>query len=87
MEPFQKTQRQLHKMLRRGRGVYVGATQNPMRRASAHARTYPGKNMYFAPTENMQYAEQRLIRACRRCRNIQSESNVSQERGFVYVIC
>ncbi|KAK7452078.1 hypothetical protein BaRGS_00039776 [Batillaria attramentaria] len=86
MELYEKTQRQLYNMLRRRRGVYVGATQNPEGRASAHASRFPGRNMHFARTENMQNAEQRLIDACPRCHNIQSGSNVPQKKGFVYII-
>ncbi|KAK7452081.1 hypothetical protein BaRGS_00039779 [Batillaria attramentaria] len=86
MDLVKTKQGELQNMLREGKGVYVGATKNPQKRAYGHARTYSGKSMYFATTDNMQYAEQKLIDACPRCDNIQRGSNVPNGKGYVYVI-
>ncbi|KAK7462038.1 hypothetical protein BaRGS_00038527 [Batillaria attramentaria] len=86
MRLFERTQGQLHEMLRKNKVKYVGATENRKERATAHARTFPGRDMYFAPTQNMKNAEQQLIDACPKCLNIQRRSNAPQEKGFVYII-
>ena len=69
----------------------VGATNDPNRRAGEYSSIYSeAATMYFAPTSNMNRAENVLLatgRARGGCRgNIQQNSNMAESPGYVYAI-
>ena len=66
--------------------VRVGATIDPERRRDEYERDGYGGTMYYAQTDNMFYAENRLLELKEYRHNIQEESNAQPEKGYVYVI-
>ena len=83
--------RELEAIVSLGTPLYVGVTDDPIRREQQHRRKFSATcTMYYAPTSNMQYAENRLLQICKErgvCRiNIQRISNAPQADGCVYAI-
>ena len=84
------TQRVLHEKLKEKSVIRIGATRDPITRAKQYeAANYTG-DMYYAETENMELAENRLLelafinKAAKH--NIQTTSNVQPTAGYVYII-
>jgi len=42
--------------------------------------------MYYAATQNMKRAEDKLLAVCHCAMNKQRTSNVQEEKGYVYII-
>ena len=65
--------------------VRVGSTDDPKRRSAEYERDGYRGTMYYAQTDNKQYAEDLLkLRTYRH--NVQEQSNAKPEKGYVYVI-
>ena len=68
------------------KSLRVGATENIDRRHKEYATAgYEGK-MWFAKTENMAYAEDKLLSECTCPKNIKKKSNNKDTCGYIYVI-
>ena len=66
---------------------YVGRTNDVDRRRGEHERDGRTGKFYYAETQNMKKAENKLISMCKTCPgNIQRSSNAPETSGFVYVI-
>ena len=65
--------------------VYVGATDNPNRRAEEHENEYSGV-MYTFETKDMRNDEDKLLQETPGKYNEQRKSNAENKPGFVYVI-
>lgn len=65
----------------------AGATTEPERRRGEYERDngYTG-TMYYAATQNMKKAEDRLLAVCPCAMNKQRTSNVQEEKGYVYIL-
>ncbi len=85
-----QTQAELQAMVVYPGFVYVGSTVNPGQRGYAHSASGFYGTLYYAPTQNMMAAEDRLLDialgAGRAIHNDQQRSNAAQEPGFVYAI-
>ena len=68
------------------RGIRCGATIDPERRSKEYAREGYQGVMYYAATTNMKTAENRLLHAFNFEYNKQRNSNVAEEKGYVYII-
>lgn len=68
------------------RGQYAGITKDPERRCGEHEREGYSGIMFYAKTENMKRAENKLFEQCPCYRNRQRRSNAPAEAGFVYII-
>lgn len=66
-------------------GQYAGVTKDPGRRHQEHEKKHNGI-MYYAPTQNMKKAEEKLLEVCPCYKNQQRHSNVREEAGYVYLI-
>ncbi len=68
----------------------VGATKDPQRRAGEYGREGYTGTMFYARTENMKQAENRLLQDCTYAKtcaaNAQKKSNAQPEPGYVYVL-
>ena len=82
----ERTQTELQIIIERNGSIRVGATKRIEDRRGEYQRDgYTGK-MYYARTENMKLAENKLLRKRKPPDNKQSESNTTEEGGYVYVI-
>ena len=79
-----RTQAELYSFA--ARVLYVGSTTDPKRRRGEHEREGYYGIMYYAKTENMQLAEDKLLEFYPDSENIQDYSNAQSEPGYVYVI-
>ena len=77
------TQKELSKLA--SKGDYTGRTIDPARRHKEHQRDGLDGTMYFAKTENMKKAENRLLEKCPCPDNTQRTSNAPSSPGYVYV--
>ena len=67
-------------------GQYAGITIDPKRRRGEHEREGYNGIMYCASTQNMELAENKLLKVCPCYRNRQRRSNASPTQGYVYII-
>ena len=67
-------------------GIRCGATIDPERRINEYAREGYRGRMYCAETKNMRTAENRLLHTFNFKYNKQKNSNVAEDRGYVYII-
>ena len=67
-------------------GIRCGATIDPKRRNNEYAREGYRGTMYYAETKNMRTAENRLLHNFDFEYNKQKNSNVAEDRGYVYII-
>lgn len=79
------TQSQLHELAQENYSIRAGGTINPERRANDYEREGYSGVMYAARTDNVQYAEDRLLEHNLR-HNVHEQSNLPPVEGFVYVI-
>ena len=90
LELKQVTQEQLKQFAQQRKPVRVGATKDPHRRAGEYSREGYRGTMYYAPTQNMQRAEDSLLASCKAMHacagNFQRSSNAKAEQGYVYII-
>ena len=67
-------------------GIRCGATIDPKRRSTEYAREGYHGVMYYAATTNMKTAENRLLHDFNFEYNKQRNSNIPEEKGYVYII-
>ena len=83
-KPVKVTQKELSKLA--SKGDYTGTTIDPARRHKEHQRDGHKGVMYFAKTQNMKKAENRLLKKCLCPGNTQRTSNAPSRPGYVYLI-
>ena len=77
----------LEEKVKKVRSAYVGSTTDVDRRLSEHERDGRTGKFYYAETQNMKKAENKLLSMCTTCSgNTQTSSNAQESRGYVYVI-
>ena len=76
----------LESKARERKTIRTGATTEPERRKREYERDGYTGTMYFAATQNMKRAEDRLLAVCPCAMNMQRTSNVKEEPGYVYII-
>ena len=67
-------------------GIRTGITIDPKRRAGEYIRKGLRGTMYYCKTNNMRYAEDRLLKLCSCPENQQRKSNAQEDPGYVYLI-
>ena len=83
-KPVKVTQKELFKLA--SKGDYTGTTIDPARRQGEHKRDGHEGAMYYAKTQNMKKAENRLLKKCPCPGNTQRTSNAPSRPGNVYLI-
>ena len=68
------------------RGQYAGITKDPESRRRKHEKEGYNGIMYCASTQNMELAENKLLKVCPCYGNKQRRSNASPDPGCVYII-
>jgi len=76
----------LESKARERKTIRTGATTDPERRKREYEYDGYTGTMYFAATQNMKKAEDRLLAICHCKENEQRKSNAKSEPGYVYVI-
>ena len=68
--------------------IYVGSTEDPEERADQHERNGFSGTMYYAETQNMKQAENKLFDAKKGSYRYSDHqaSNQEEEPGYVYLI-
>ena len=66
--------------------VRAGSTEDPRRRKNQYEDQGYGGTMFYARTENMMKAEDRLLASRGFCHNAQRQSNAYEGPGYIYVI-
>ena len=66
--------------------IRVGAAKDPKIRSYGYNREGYVGTMYYAETENMKEAENKLLESKDHRHNVRRRSNVEEKRGYVYVI-
>jgi len=66
--------------------IRTGVTTDPERRKREYEYDGYAGTMYYAETQNMKRAEDRLLAICHCRENEQRKSNAKSEPGYVYVI-
>ena len=66
--------------------IRAGSTEDPHRRKKEYEDQGYGGDMFYAKTENMRDAENRLLKARDFRHNAQGKSNANDGPGYIYVI-
>jgi len=77
---------ELEDRAREWKTIRVGATTDPDRCKREYEHDGYAGTMYYAATQNMKRAEDRLLAVCHCRENEQRTSNAKSEQGYVYVI-
>ena len=81
------THRRLHQIIRSNKkAIRAGATKDHEQRKGQYEREGYSGTMYYANTDNMKSAEDKLFKIKVPPENVQTRSNISEEPGYVYVI-
>ena len=80
------SQKELHQITGQKGSVYVGSSVDIQQRTGQHQREGYSGTVYYASTDNMMRAEDKLLQQNPGRHNIQQQSNAEQGKGYVYGI-
>ena len=80
------TQGELHDIIEENGAIRCGATTDIERRRDEYEDEGYSGTMFYAETQNMMFAEDKLLEIRVPLHNVHESSNAQEEEGFVYVI-